>query len=251
VYALAVVGCGERRPAPVAERVTTVETGTLLRPVNPGDTLYSIAWEADVHFHDLARWNDIRPPYVIQVGQRLRLSAPKTQPVPQAQAPERPVPPIDTPGPSVPQPDLAPAAKPARKIKPAQAATTTVAAARSVWRWPANGPLLRSFAPRRGVKGIDIAGKAGSSVRAAAPGEVVYRGSGLRGYGQLIILKHDENYLSAYAHNEKLLVDKGQKVASGQKIATMGSSGTDRVKLHFQIRRDGVPVDPARYLPRR
>ncbi|MBF9266422.1 peptidoglycan DD-metalloendopeptidase family protein, partial [Paracidovorax cattleyae] len=116
--------------------------------------------------------------------------------------------------------------------------------------WPASGSLLAGFDEARN-KGYDIAGKAGDPVLAAADGRVVYAGAGLRGYGNLVILKHNNTYLTAYAHNQTLLVKEDQSVRRGQKIAEMGSSDTDRVKLHFQIRRQGKPVDPARYLPAR
>jgi lipoprotein NlpD len=120
------------------------------------------------------------------------------------------------------------------------------------WRWPASGRVLVPFNGNNGLnKGIDIDGNLGQPVLAAAAGEVVYAGSGLRGYGKLLIIKHNQNYLSAYAHNQRLLVQEGDVVKMGQRVADMGSSGTDRVKLHFEIRRDGTPVDPMRYLPRR
>ena len=111
--------------------------------------------------------------------------------------------------------------------------------------------MIQRFALKQQRKGIDIAGRAGQGVFAAAPGRIVYAGSGLRGYGKLIIVKHDEVYLSAYAHNSKLLVEDGQRVSKGQQIALMGDTGTDRVKLHFEIRRKGKPVDPLKFLPAR
>src|SRR5207237_401009 len=118
------------------------------------------------------------------------------------------------------------------------------------WMWPANGPVAGAFDESR-TKGLAITGKPGDPVVAAADGRVVYAGSGLRGYGNLVILKHNNTYLTAYAHNQTLLVKEDQSVRKGQKIAEMGSSDTDRVKLHFEIRRQGKPVDPARYLPPR
>jgi lipoprotein NlpD len=118
------------------------------------------------------------------------------------------------------------------------------------WSWPTRGRIIRRFSVKRGNKGIDIGGKRGQAVRAAAGGKVVYRGSGLRGYGQLIIVKHNETFLSAYAHNEKILVKEGEVVRSGQRIATLGNTGAKRHMLHFEIRRHGLPVNPVRYLPR-
>jgi lipoprotein NlpD len=120
------------------------------------------------------------------------------------------------------------------------------------WHWPVAGVILSSFQGNNGLnKGIDLGGKLGEPVLAAASGQVVYSGSGLRGYGKLLIIKHNETFLSAYAHNDRLLVKEGDLVKVGQRIADMGSSGTDRVKLHFEIRRDGTPVDPLKFLPRR
>jgi lipoprotein NlpD len=117
------------------------------------------------------------------------------------------------------------------------------------WVWPAKGKLVAQFSESASLKGIDIAGAAGDAIVASAPGRVVYAGSGLRGYGKLVIIKHNATYLTAYAHNKDLLVKEGQSVTRGQKIAEMGSSDTDRVKLHFEIRRLGKPMDPLRFLP--
>jgi lipoprotein NlpD len=118
------------------------------------------------------------------------------------------------------------------------------------WSWPADGQVLNRYT-ESDSKGVDIAGTRNAPVRAAANGRVVYQGSGLRGYGQLIIIKHNDEFLSAYAHNDRIHVKEGDAVKRGQKIADMGSTGTDRVKLHFEIRRQGVPVDPLKYLPSR
>jgi lipoprotein NlpD len=117
------------------------------------------------------------------------------------------------------------------------------------WAWPAKGKVVAQFSEATSLKGIDIAGSAGQPVTASAGGKVVYAGSGLRGYGKLIIIKHNDAYLSAYAHNRDILVKEGQQVSKGQKIAEMGNTDTDQVKLHFEIRRQGKPVDPLRYLP--
>jgi lipoprotein NlpD len=121
------------------------------------------------------------------------------------------------------------------------------------WQWPATGSLIGRFATGRATsnKGIDIAGEAGDPVRAAAAGSVVYSGSGLLGYGQLVIIKHNDQFLSAYAHNRRLLVKEGDQIKAGEKIAEMGSSGAEKVKLHFEIRRSGKPVNPETYLPKR
>ena len=143
-----------------------------------------------------------------------------------------------------------PAAPAASAPQPSSAAPARPAPAELAFAWPAQGPTLAGFDEARN-KGVDIAGKAGDPVLAAADGQVVYAGAGLRGYGNLIIIKHNNTYLTAYAHNQKLLVQEDQKVKPGQKIAEMGSSDADRVKLHFEIRRNGKPVDPVKLLPAR
>jgi lipoprotein NlpD len=125
-----------------------------------------------------------------------------------------------------------------------------VASGGGTWSWPADGTVLNRYS-ESDSKGVDISGARGAAVRAAAGGRVVYQGSGLRGYGQLIIVKHSDEFLSAYAHNDRIYVKEGDVVKRGQKIADMGSTGTDRVKLHFEIRRQGVPIDPLKYLPKR
>lgn len=163
-----------------------------------------------------------------------------------------------------PKPAAAPAEKPVVTDKPVAPETAKPAAPAAEepadktaapvddeaveWSWPAKGKVLANFNDA-GSKGVDIAGEQGQPVYAAAPGKVVYSGSGLRGYGKLIIIKHNKTYLSAYAHNSQLLVKEGQAIAKGQKIAEMGNSDTDKVKLHFEIRKLGRPVDPAKYLP--
>jgi lipoprotein NlpD len=176
-------------------------------------------------------------------------------------APPKPAPAATAPAASSTAPAASPgtpAARPAASAAQANPATATSpkTAPRPAgsdlargWAWPASGPLLHPFNSGANPKGIAIGGQAGQPVLAAAPGKVVYSGSGLRGYGKLIIIKHDDTYLSVYAHNREILVKEGQRVAQGQKIAEMGSSEADRVRLHFEIRRLGQPVDPLQYLP--
>ncbi|MCG5512936.1 peptidoglycan DD-metalloendopeptidase family protein [Ectothiorhodospira shaposhnikovii] len=182
---------------------------------------------------------------------------PATRPAPTASAPPpTSSSPAPTPRPSSPAsstpPRPAPVAQPVREpttptATPAQAATGPL-----VWQWPTEGQVIRRFdAQGTGKKGIAIAGQRGQPVRAAAPGRVVYSGSGLVGYGKLIIIKHNDSYLSAYGHNEKILVNEGAMVSAGQQIALLGDTGTDRPMLHFEIREDGKPVDPLRYMPGR
>lgn len=208
--------------------------------VRRGDTLYGIAWQNGVDYRDVARWNGIRAPYRIYAGQTLRLkpSSPprQTKPPPRAAQATRPV---TRSAPPKPQPKAKPA--------PAVAAPRTLA-----WRWPAEGRVSSSFKasdPLR--KGIKISGRSGSRIAAAETGKVVYSGSGLIGYGRLIIIKHNDKYLSAYGHNRKILVKEGDQVTKGQTIAEMGKANNGDPLLHFEIRRDGKPVDPLRLLPRR
>jgi lipoprotein NlpD len=218
--------------------------------VKPGDTLIRIGLDSGQNWRDLSRWNSIDNPNQIEVGQVLRTTPPPGN----AAVVARPVAsqaPVSTPLPA----QTVSSAKPA-----ANAAPTTLSDAPSpphssgedglAWIWPAEGTQLAGFDEVKN-KGIDIAGKAGDAVLASADGRVVYSGAGLRGYGNLIILKHNNTYLTAYAHNQTLLVKEDQAVRKGQKIAEMGSSDADRVKLHFEIRRQGKPVDPLKYLPAR
>ena len=207
--------------------------------VRRGETLYSIAWRHGRDWRAVARWNGLRPPYRIYPGQRLRVSPPRARAV------------------------RRPAARDARRAEVRRHAVRRKTAAkgrgkkasartRIVWRWPTDGRVLRRFDPEGpGKKGIAIGGRVGQPVRAAADGRVVYSGSGLVGYGKLIIIKHDETWLSAYGHNSRLRVKEGQRVRAGQRIADMGRDGKGTALLHFEIRRDGRPVDPLKLLPRR
>ena len=215
--------------------------------VASGDTLYSIAWRYNFDYKAVANWNNIDPPYTIFPGQFIRLKpVPKKKGV--ALKPEststKPKPKPKTTTKVVPKPK--PVAKP-----PAKKAETKPALATGPikWSWPTTGKLVKLNSPSA-KKGIDISGKAGQTIKAAATGEVVYSGSGLLGYGKLIIIKHSNTYLSAYAHNSKLLVKEGDRVIAGQNISNMGQDHTGRYVLHFEIRRNGKPVDPKKYLPR-
>ena len=228
-----------------------------LHAVRPGDTLYAIAWRYGLDYRDLARWNAIPEPFTIYTGQVLRISRParlpampRSEPVAAAPLPAPREPPRFAPQTArrAPERTAAPA-KPARPPAPPPRTADAGDGPINAWQWPVRGKLIATFG-RGGGKGIDIAGDRGSPVVASAPGRVVYSGSGLRGYGRLIIVKHNKRYLSAYAHNDRLHVKEGDAVVSGQRIAEMGSSDAKRVKLHFEIRRDGKPVDPIRYLPR-
>jgi lipoprotein NlpD len=216
--------------------------------VRRGDTLYSIAWQYGLSYQHLASINAIRPPFTIYAGQRLRIRT--TAPRPRVSAAPSP-PPLATPT-QVPAPSPVAPPAPAAPVRPRQSASAAAPAPEfdGNWQWPARGALLRGFNPNApGKKGIDIAGNPGQPVKAAANGRVVYTGSGLVGYGRLIIVKHDDSLLSAYGHNSKLLVAEGDHVTMGQVIAKMGRSGTHRTELYFEVRKDGKPVDPLRYLP--
>ncbi|KQW36596.1 peptidoglycan DD-metalloendopeptidase family protein [Rhizobacter sp. Root404] len=222
--------------------------------VKTGDTLIRIGLENGQNWKDLVKWNAIENPNIIEVGQVLRVVPPgvdpnaaSSKPITTAKVETKPL-----------EPKPAASAASGAASTPAPAATPAPApppVAREGdddvnWAWPAAGPVIAPFDEGK-VKGLVFAGKAGDPVLAAADGRVVYAGSGLRGYGNLVILKHNNTYLTAYAHNQTLLVKEDQSVRRGQKIAEMGSTDADGVKLHFEIRRQGKPVDPARLLPPR
>jgi lipoprotein NlpD len=224
--------------------------------VQRGDTLWSIAFRFGWDWRDLAQVNNIRPPHVIYPGQTIRFSGQAARvvaarPAVPPAASESGTPPVVTNPVPTPPPLTQPSA-PAAKPPVASTPIKPVARSASGWAWPAGGTVIGRFSSNGSLnKGIDIAGELGQPVLAASDGAVVYAGSGLRGYGELVIIKHSDTYVSAYGHNRRLLVQEGQQVKAGQTIAEMGSTGTDRVKLHFEIRRQGKPVDPLQYLPKR
>jgi lipoprotein NlpD len=218
-----------------------------------------IGLDSGQNWRDIARWNAIDNPNLIEVGQVLRVVPPGSEPGLASTRPVAPggradIKPLD------PRAAAVAASAPAGVASAASAPVTAAAAAPSAaakdgdddlnWMWPAAGPVATAFDDNRS-KGLAIAGKAGDPVLAAADGRVVYAGSGLRGYGNLVIVKHNAIYLSAYAHNQVLLVKEDQAVRRGQKIAEMGSSDAESVQLHFEIRRQGKPIDPAKLLPPR
>jgi len=242
--------------SPAQARRSPVSSGQTHYVVKRGDTLYSIAWQHGLSYQQLAAGNGIRYPYTIYTGQRLRLqpaaAVPRPAPMQEKTARTRPVA----------QPGPVPAATPLQAQPPGRKgpapreqqvstkSTANVAGYDGHWVWPTRGRVVRNYqSSGRGKKGIDIGGHEGQPVKAAANGKVVYAGSGLVGYGRLIIIKHNENLLSAYGHNSKLLVSEGDQVRAGQQIAEMGSSGTNRTGLYFEVRKDGKPVNPLRYLP--
>ena len=306
VLSLVIAGCAASRgPAPIEDRgtmskapsatpatpsgplITTDANGKPLagienygKPgyyaVRPGDTIRRIGTETGQRWQDIAKWNNVDNPDLIEVGQVLRVIPPGSTAVAGASASTdaagvvtRPVVPQSTiGGPSAATATATAPAPGATTSAPGQASaavtptkppvtTSSVAPAAAAsgdedvgWIWPAQGSLIAGFDEAKN-KGLDIGGKVGEPIIAAADGRVVYAGAGLRGYGNLIILKHNNTYLTAYAHNQTLLVKEDQSVQKGQKIAEMGNSDADRAKLHFEIRRQGKPVDPARYLPSR
>jgi lipoprotein NlpD len=244
IVVMVLSACAESpRRVPVEEGSTSSRVASDIYVVRAGDTLFSIAWRYGLDFRKLANANSIGSSYVIYPGQKVLLeeraivkrqsqlsrkqanrnvssSAKKTRAIPSV---------------------------PVAKVKPSTAGTNP-----GVWHWPTKGKVISAFGSGGSVhKGIDIAGKKGESVIATAAGRVVYAGSGILGYGNLLIVKHSEQYLSAYGHNSRLLVKEGSEVKARQKIAEKGNSGTNKVKLHFEIRREGKPIDPIRMLPRR
>jgi lipoprotein NlpD len=218
-----------------------ISCGTLFGPggisgngwytVKNSDTVYSIAWRYGLDYHQLARWNGIGPDFIIHPGQRLKLVQPeKIPPVADSTAKDK-----------------------AAKVAAQKKSTEPVKSDNKVvkWRWPASGKLVTTFAVNKlDRKGIDIAGKRGQAVHAVANGKVVYSGNGLAGYGNLIIIKHNDTYLSAYAYNQQRLVKEGMTVKAGTVISKMGQDPNGTIRLHFEIRKNGKPVDPLKYLPR-
>lgn len=242
LFMVGAFGCANAPMAPIESRVGGPSASTIpARPISytvvRGDTLQAIAFRFGVDANSLARWNRLRNPDLIFVGQTLRLTPPS--------GPEA----TPSPAPSVPA-----QRQPARVSSPTPVTAKQNGVRQVVgapaFRWPADGKVVRDRSDM-GTRAVQILGERDQAVRAAAAGEVVYSGSGLRGYGELIILKHNDAFLSAYAHNEQRLVKEGASVSAGQTIARMGSSEAPRVMLHFEIRKNGEAVDPLSYLPKR
>ncbi|VVE06092.1 peptidase [Pandoraea iniqua] len=214
--------------------------------VKPGDRLYRIALENGQNYRDIARWNNIQNPDQIEVGQVLRVKPPAGDTGTPLPAPIGSTPTTATTSPN--PASVPPAVVPPPSSSAASAAPSAVSSGDLALSWPAKGSVVGRFDDSKN-KGLNIAGNVGDPVYAAGAGKVVYSGAGLRGYGNLVIIKHDSTFLTAYAHNRTLLVKEGDSVTRGQKIAEMGNSDADRVMLHFEVRRDGKPVDPMKYLP--
>ncbi len=202
--------------------------------VKPGETLTKIGLDHGYSAKEIARWSNLENPNRIEIGQVLRVEPPATGVV---------VKPIAN--------NTITPTQPGKPAATSSAVASTATEEEIGWIWPTNGGTVLAGFDEIKNKGLDISGTLGDPVLAAADGRVVYVGSGLRGYGNLIILKHNNTYLSAYAHNKTLLIKEDQSVRKGQRIAEMGNSDADRVKLHFEVRRQGKPVDPAKYLPTR
>ena len=279
---LLAVGCADNPPATIENRsVVAVEEVPEVRQISPvgddygaqlqvgadyvvqsGDTLYAVAFRLGMDYRTLADINNIDPPYVIKVSQVLKTAASPDAPNLSPQKPSAATRSKVQPASSVPAAKSSPSAVASSSAIDGQRVQTQTPPRPSPpsapmanvpvdrWSWPADGRVSRSFS-KEGHKGIDVSGERGAPVRAVAPGVIVYSGTGVTGYGALLIVKHNDTYLSAYGHNDALLVGEGEKVQAGQLIAEMGSTSTDSVKLHFEIRRNGVPVDPEGLLPRR
>jgi len=258
-------GCATA-PAPVATRQPPPSQKIQEHIVSRGETLFAIAWRYEVEVATLAAVNGLRPPYLIYPGQRLNLnisSVPQSAysgqvvatPVPVAptlsvagsgasgsSAPARASPPVAT----------RPTAAAPRQTDPRTSAPTLPSNfSAGAWQWPVQGPVSKYYDSNKEFKGINIQSADGRSVVAAAPGAVVYAGSGLRGYGQLIIIKHSDKYLSAYAHNRKILVSEGEAINAGKVIGEVGGDTDNPGRLYFEIRENGKPIDPLRLLPGR
>ncbi|KMZ13129.1 Lipoprotein NlpD [Candidatus Burkholderia humilis] len=275
----ALAACSTRMDmAPVVDRTRAVIGTTGAQPgdngppppgyyrVKPGDTLYRIALENGQNYHDIATWNNLTNPNAIEVGQLMRVVPPganvsastpgvSTAPIAGGAVQAQPLngangyaQPGVTTGAAGAVGALAGGVMGAAPNLPATPGADNGAAAQLAFIWPARGPILGTFDDAKN-KGLNIGGAAGDAVIASADGRVVYSGNGLRGYGNLIIIKHDATFLTAYAHNRALMVKEGDAVTKGQKIAEMGNSDSDRVMLHFEVRRQGKPVDPLKYLP--
>ncbi len=272
--AVATLGaCASQKPAPVVDRsgassarpqvavekpaATPREARDGVYTVQRGDTLYSIATAFGLDVRDVARWNELPDASVLRVGQSIRVAPPPetaavtvTPVTPGGSTEVRPLPAPVAPAEPAALPTVPPVALPESQPGAKPATPSEATPPPSQWLWPVAGKVIDGFdSPRN--KGIDIGGAEGAAVQAAADGEVVHVGSALRGYGNLVIIRHAGDYVTAYGHNRKILVTQGQQVKRGQQIAELGRTDTDRPKLHFEIRHQGKPLDPVKYLPPR
>lgn len=239
-----------KTPSKSQPQARIASPGSATYTVQNGDSLYKISFVTGQDWRQIARLNDIGPPYVIYPGQVLVLH-PSAAPKPAATSTKKATT-AKTPTSTKNSTPKAVVVKKAPEAKPVTAMPAPRPAKAGAWVWPAGGKVFHRFsAGSQPHKGIDLTGAMGDPVYAANNGTVVYAGNSVRGYGNMLIIKHSATYLSAYAHNSRLLVGEGQNVTAGQKIAEIGDSGTDRVKLHFEVRKNGNPVDPLSVLPRR
>ena len=213
--------------------LTTPRGRYVTRVVQPGETLYMIAWEAGLDYRQLAEWNGLVNPYTLKAGRRLKLVGPLVM-----RQDERT------------ESNFVETADPNLASSSSYSMDISDDISQATWSWPANGKIIKQFNLEVRSNGIDIAGAIGDDVKASLAGLVVYAGSGLRGYGELIIIQHNEAYLSAYAHNHRVFVKEGETVRRGEVIAELGSSGTKSPRLHFEIRKNGKPVNPLNLLPK-
>jgi len=286
IFSVLLAACSQHQTAPISSRQPPTVTQVDTHKVQTGETLYSIAWQYNLDYRFLATLNNISSNYLIYPGQVLNLkpskdakqrkmapltivqSLPKKPatvvlPKPRPSIVKKPSQAVKKPSPPV-KPPPSQLKKPTKVVvKRSEKATPPIVAPKAKsntfstpqWQWPARGKVLTNFYSKQAdSKGIDIAGKKGESVLAAANGEIVYAGNGIRGYGNLVIIRHNDKYLSAYAHNHKISVKEGEKVTGGQRIAELGSTGVgakNRTILHFQVRKSGKPIDPLTVLPKR
>ena len=232
------------------EAATTYTGRTTI--VRSGDNLYSISFVAGFDYRDVAEWNDFdNPDQIIHPGQEIKLYPPEGKELThyQQNAPAPPPPTETTTEASQSQQTEQVAAQPTAESTQTMVVPASTSAP-SEWIWPAQGKIQGLFSQKQRRNGIHIGGNSGSPIKASANGQVVYSGTGLVGYGRMIIVKHSPQYISVYAHNSRVVVKEGDSVVQGQKIAEMGSTDSDTVKLHFEIRKNGTPVDPLRYLPK-
>lgn len=267
LIAILVTGCASPTSVPVQDRSRTKVvrqapsvSSSSVYVVRKGDTLYSIAFRHGLSYRTVARLNNIDGNYQIYPGQRLVLkpNAQKIVRESSASVKKKTAPKSSTVSTVTKKPIKKPDTQPktvekrTNSVVKAKPKSSSVKSGPIRWQWPSKGRLIASFKTKGQVnKGVNLAGRKGDPVFAAASGTVVYAGSGLLGYGNLIIIDHNQSFLSAYAHNSRVLVRESDKVTAGDKIAEMGRSGAERVMLHFEIRRDGVPVNPLRYLPKK
>jgi lipoprotein NlpD len=226
IFSAILVSCSTslRKPAPIVDLRSQLELQQGYHVVSPGETLYFISWRFGVDYETLASNNRITSPYALRVGEKLYLQSKRSGLAKQSG--------LTTP------------------IQKAPLASKTIPFVKlfsvKQWAWPAQGQIIQKYSAVN--KGVDITGTLREPIRAAAAGQVVYAGAQLRGYGNLLLIKHNDTYLTAYAHNDVLLVSEGQVVKAGEEIAKMGSTGTNRVMLHFELRKHGKPVDPSIYI---